>query len=103
MDDYGYDLMGNYIMEDQEEHTDSDEDDVHEDEVHVDDPSKTGLKKSLTKFIEHTSARDFLLEESPTLRLVEALEERNFDHVKLAIKQGARINFQVCLATGQFD
>ena len=99
MDDYGYDLMGNYrIREDLEELTDSDEDDVH-----AVDQSKTGLKKSMTKFIEHTSARDFLLEESPTLRLVEALEERNFDHVKLAIKQGARINFQVCLATGQFD
>ena len=53
------------------------------------------LQRSMIQFIRHTSASDFVLEESATLRLVKALHEQELEDVILSFHQGAKINFQV--------
>ena len=55
------------------------------------------LMGRMVQFLDHTSARDFVFEESATLRLVKALHKTKIEDVILAIEQGARINFEVCL------
>ena len=57
----------------------------------------SSLERSMMRFIRHTSAKNHVLEESPTLRLIKALHEKKLEHVILAIEEGACINFKVCL------
>ena len=56
----------------------------------------SSLKGTMIKFLQHSSARDFLIEESATLRLVKAIHEQELEDVISSVEQGARINFQVC-------
>ena len=57
--------------------------------------SQSALQRMIIQFFQHSSARDSVVKESATLRLVKALHEHKLEDVILAIEQGARINFQV--------
>ena len=84
---YDDDMMGE--MENLQRFFNNPDDEYHENR-------HTSLQRSMVKLIGHTGARDHLLGESPTLRLVKACIDIKLEDVILAIEEGACITFQVC-------